>query len=163
MKVRSTQTGFGMIAAITVLVILAVLSAAIVALSSTQSIVQAQDALSARADQTARAGTEWGLFQAFSDAGVWSKGASTTERCSTALPGAPVSATVNTSGINGFQATVTCWSRTYQEGEDVNGTAVLVRIYQVTSIACPAAPCPQTGAATAAHGYVERRREAVGM
>lgn len=158
MKLRGKQFGLGMIAAISVLLILAVLSAAIVALSSTQSVVLAQDVLSARAEQTARAGTEWGLFQAFSNASTWG-GAS----CNAGTPAVPVSATVDTSAINGFQATVTCWSREYQEGEDGAGNPNLVRVYQLTSIACPAAPCPQAGAATAASGYVERRREAVGM
>lgn len=152
------QAGFGVIAAIVVLVILSTLAAAIVALSSAQSTVLAQDVLSARATQTAHAGTEWGLFQAFANANVWG-GAS----CNNATEVAPVTATVNTLAINGFQATVTCWSRQYNEGETTPGVARTVRVYQITSVACPAAPCPQAGAATAAPGYAERRREVVGI
>lgn len=152
------QSGFGVIAAIVVLVILSVLAAAIVALSTTQSAVLAQDVLSARATQTAHAGTEWGLFQAFGNTSAWG-GAS----CNNGTETLPVSATVDTSAINGFQATVTCWSRVFNEGETEPGVSRTVRVYQVTAVACPAAPCPQTGAATAAATYVERRREAVGI
>lgn len=157
-RLSRVQTGFGVIAAIVVLVMLSALAAAIVAMSSTQSVVLAQDALSARAAQTAHAGTEWGLAQAFANANAWS-GAS----CNSATEAAPVSATVDTSAINGFQATVNCWSYVYREGETSPGTAKQVRVYQLTSVACPAAPCPQAGPATAAAGYVERRREAVAV
>ena len=152
------QRGFGVIAAIVVLVMLSALAAAIVAMSSTQGAVLAQDALSARAEQTAHAGTEWGLAQAVANANVW--GGSS---CNNGSEASPVSATVDTSAINGFQATVTCWSYVYREGETSPGTARQVRVYQLTSIACPAAPCPQAGAATAAVGYAERRREAVAV
>lgn len=153
------QSGFGAIAAIVVLVMLSALAAAIVSLSATQSATVALDVLSARATQTARAGTEWGLFQAFSGGNGWSGGAS----CIGATAAAPVSATVDTSAINGFQATVTCWSVTYNEGETSPGVSRVVRVYQITSVACPAAPCPQMGAATAGPNYVERRRAAVGI
>ena len=157
LKLRS-EHGFGMIAAIVVLVILSSLAAAIVALSTTQSLVLTQDVLSARATQSARAGTEWGLFQAFSNANAWG-GAS----CDNGTQVAPVTATLDTLAINGFQATVTCWSVRYPEGEMTPGVPRNVRIYHILSVACPAAPCPQTGAATAATSYVERRREAIGI
>lgn len=154
------QGGFGVIAAIVVLVILATLAAAIVSLSTTQSSVLAQDVLSARAVQTARAGTEWGLFQAFSNASVWNGG---TASCDAGTEANPVSATVDTSAVNGMQATVTCWSRRYSEGEMSMGVSAFVRLYQLTSVACPNAPCPQIGPDIARASYVERRREAIGM
>jgi MSHA biogenesis protein MshP len=154
------QRGFGVIAAIVVLVILATLAAAIVALSTTQSSILAQDILSARAVQSARAGTEWGLFQAFSNANVWNGG---TASCNTGTEALPVTATVDTSAVNGMQATVTCWSRRYSEGEESMGVSAFVRLYQVSSVACPNAPCPQTGPEIARANYVERRREAIGM
>lgn len=152
------QGGFGVIAAIVVLVLLSTLAAAIVALSNTQSITLSQDILSARAMQTARAGTEWGLYQAFSNASAWG-GAS----CNTGTQGIPVTATVDTAALNGFQATVSCWSAVYNEGETSPGVPKTVRVYQITSVACPAAPCPQTGATTTGPGYIERRRAAVGI
>lgn len=152
------QRGFGMIAAIVILVLLSALAAAIVALSNTQSLTVSQDILSARAMQTARAGTEWGLYQAFGNASAWG-GAS----CNSGTQGSPVTTTVDTSALNGFQATVSCWSAVYNEGESSPGVPKTVRVYQITAVACPAAPCPQTGAATAGPGYVERRRAAVGI
>jgi MSHA biogenesis protein MshP len=139
------QKGFGMIAAIVVLV----------ALSSTQSLVLSQDVLSARAMQTARAGTEWGLYQAFSNAAAWG-GAS----CNA---GGPVSATLDIKAITGFQATVTCRSSAYNEGETAPNISNVIRIYRIESVACPAAPCPQTGPGAAATSYIERRREVIGI
>ena len=69
----SRQHGFGAIAAIVVLVILAVLAAAIVSIGSTQQMTSAQDVLSARAWQGARAGNEWGLYQALKVPGTFSQ------------------------------------------------------------------------------------------
>ena len=149
------QKGFGMIAAIVVLVMLASLAAAITALSSAQSLVLSQDVLSARAMQTARAGTEWGLYQAFSNASAWG-GAS----CNT---GGAVSATLDVKAITGFQATVTCRSSAYNEGETAQGVSKVIRIYRIESVACPAAPCPQTGSGVTAASYIERRREVIGI
>lgn len=157
------QRGFGVIAAIVVLVILATLSAAIVALSSTQSQNLSQDILSARAEQAARAGVEWGLYRAFSDATAWN---GDTVRCSaaSATEAAPVTATVNLAAVNGFQATVRCWSKGYGEGETAPNVSKTIRLYQITSIACPVGgDCPRTGANTASMTYVERRREAAGI
>ncbi|TRZ97734.1 MAG: hypothetical protein D4R84_04745 [Rhodocyclaceae bacterium] len=62
----SRQQGFGAIAAIVILVILAVMGAAIVGISTSQQISSAQDVMSAKAWQAARAGNEWGLFKALS-------------------------------------------------------------------------------------------------
>lgn len=55
------QRGFGVIAAIVILVILAGLAGFIVSISTTQSITFAQDVQGARAYQAARAGVEWGI------------------------------------------------------------------------------------------------------
>jgi MSHA biogenesis protein MshP len=55
------QGGFGVIAAIVILVILAGLSAFIVSLTTTQNLTLAMDAQGARAYQAARAGVEIGL------------------------------------------------------------------------------------------------------
>jgi MSHA biogenesis protein MshP len=150
---RNGQQGLGAIAAIIVLVLLASLAAAIVSLSSTQSLNLGQDVLSARANQSARAGTEWGLFQAF-NGGAWTGGS-----CDNApLGGVPVAGTLDLSAITGLQVTVQCWSSSYNEGETEPGAAKIVRIYQIIATACPTAPCPGNGAVP---GYVERRREAV--
>lgn len=58
------QTGFGAIAAILILVILAALAAALMRIGTGQQLGSVQDLLSARAWQAAKAGNEWGLYQA---------------------------------------------------------------------------------------------------
>lgn len=156
----SRQNGFGAIAAIVVLVILAVLSAAIVSLSSVQQIGSAQDVMSARAWQAARAGNEWGLFQALTPAGTWSQGA-VSDLCPAAGAlghGAQVTQTLDLNVDTGFRVTVygDCWR--YNEGESTPGTAQTVRIYRIRAVACPAATCPAADATVAGPGYVERTR-----
>jgi len=134
--------GFGAIAAILIVVILAALAAAIVSISTTQQVTSAQDVMSARAWQAARAGNEWGLYKAFRD-GV----------C-VAAPGN----TLDLSADTGFHVTVHCESWPYNEGESVPGTPKVVRVYQITAVACPAATCPVTDASAAGIGYIQRAR-----
>ena len=142
------QRGFGAIAAIVVLVILAVLSAAIVSIGAGQQMGSAQDVLSARAWQAARAGNEWGLYKALS----------------TATPADPwktcsgLSQTINLTVDTGFNVTVFCDSWSYSEGETVPGTARSVRVFRIRAVACPTATCPDSSAAVAGAGYVERTR-----
>ena len=140
------QQGFGAIAAIVVLVILALLAAAIVSMSATQQLTSAEDVLAARAWQAARAGNEWGLYQAL-------------KRSSCA------SAELDLSANTGFHVTVTCESWQYQEGgESVDGStaktvSVTVSVYRIKAVACPVSTgCPALDARVAAPGYVERTR-----
>lgn len=58
---RAHQEGFGIVSAIFVLVVLAALAAALVSVSSLQHAASALDLQSVRADQAARAGTQWGV------------------------------------------------------------------------------------------------------
>lgn len=144
------QRGFGAIAAIVVLVILAVLSAAIVSFSSVQQIGSAQDAMSAKAWQAARAGNEWGLYKALK-VQDWA-GAGTT--CDTASR----TATLDLTADAGFHVTIYCDSWSYKEGELAPPTAKTVRVYRIRSVACPAATCPAADVTVAGVGYVERTR-----
>jgi len=151
----SRQGGFGAVAAIVVLVILAALAAAILSIGSSQQLTSAQDILSARAWQAARAGNEWGLYLTRNNMD-WA-GAGTS--CDTA----DRAATLNLVAATGFNVTVSCESWLYNEGEEENppGTFVArtVRIYRITAVACPAAACPSVaGATVASPGYVERTR-----
>lgn len=158
----SRQQGFGAIAAIVILVILAVLAAAITSIGSAQQIGSAQDVMSARTWQAARAGNEWGLYQALRATGTWTEGAAS-DLCPAASAlghGTPVSQTL-TAVDAGINVTVTgdCWR--YNEGESVPGTPQTVRIYSIKAVACPVATCPAAGAdlaAVAGAGYVERTR-----
>ena len=141
---NESQRGFGAIMAVVVLVILAALAAAIVRFGSVAQATAAQNLLSARVSQAARAGTEWGLYQAFK--GSWTA-------CSAS------SQTLDLTSSTGFRVTVTCDSRTFNEGETSPGTPRIVRIYTIDAVACNGSvSCPDNSAA-AAPNYVERRRQ----
>lgn len=146
-----SQRGFGAIAAIVVLVILAVLATAIVVVGSTQQMTSAQDVMSARAWQAARAGNEWGLYKAL-HGGDWAGSSPST--CDAASRTATLDLTADT----GFRVTVTCTSWSYSEGESVPGAPQSVRIYRISAVACPAAACPAADATVAGAAYVERTR-----
>lgn len=145
------QGGFGAIAAIVVLVLLALFAAALVTMGSVQHVAIAQDVLAARAWQAARAGNEWGVFQALRQI-KWP--GDTGQRCDLARQ----RTTLNLIDATGFNVTVTCDAWRYNEGETPQGNAISVIIYRVVAVACPAATCPDTTAAAAAPGYVERTR-----
>jgi MSHA biogenesis protein MshP len=141
---KDAQRGFGAIMAIVVLVVLAALAAAIVRFGSVAQATTAQNLLSVRVSQAARAGTEWGLYQAFK--GSW-----------TACSG--TSQTLDLTASTGFRVTVSCDSRTFNEGESTPGTPRVVRIYTVDAVACSSSTsCPDNSAATAPN-YIERRRQ----
>ena len=144
MKARATsRRGFGSVAILVVLVLLAAMAAAIVRLSSTAQSSSALDTLSARADQAARAGVEWGLYQAFKGAWTSCSGASQTLDLRTDM---------------GMMVTVSCSSNTYNEGESSPNVAKVLRVYTIDATACNSASCPDNVRATQ-KGYVERRRQ----
>lgn len=142
---RLAQRGFGAIAAVAVLVLLAVLAATVVRLGSGRQASLAQDVQAARAQAAARAGVDWGLFQLLK--GSW-------VGCSTAQ-----SQTLDLRADTGMRVTVTCTGRSYNEGETSPGVARVVRVYRLQSVACNGATsCPDNTAATGPQ-YVERARE----
>lgn len=139
------QRGLGAIAVIMVLVLLSALAAAVVRLSQGQHTGLALDLGAARASAAARAGVDWGLYQAFK--GGW-----------TTCAGA--SQTLDLVADTGMHVTVTCTSSAYNEGESAPGTPRVVRIYTLDAVACNSgSTCPDATAA-ARPGYVERRRQA---
>ena len=135
------QRGLGAITIIVVLVVLAGLAAAIVRLNVAAQSMAAQDVLAARAAQSARAGLQWGLYQALK--GTWTT-------CSGA------SSTIDMSSENGMHVTVSCSSTLYNEGESSPGVAQTVRIYTLDAVACNSSTCPDNSI-VARPGYVERR------
>ncbi|WP_151636528.1 MSHA biogenesis protein MshP [Noviherbaspirillum aerium] len=151
---RRADSGFGAIAAIMVLVILAALAGAIMKFGTTQHLSSAQDMQSARAWQAAKAGTEWGLYQAFQNGGIW--------HAAGACNGAASRRTLDLSAHTGFRVTVQCNpTATYAEGESAIGTAQQVRGFQIVATACNSAgTCPDDTAAVTA-GYVERVRQVI--
>lgn len=139
----SPSRGLGAVAVIIVLVTLAGLAAAVLRLGQQSQITSTQDVLALRAAAAARAGVEWGLYQAFK--GSWTS-------CSGA------SQTLDLSADLGMTVQVSCDSRLYNEGESAPGVAQTVRAYTIDALACNAAACPDATAAVRA-GYVERRRQ----
>ena len=150
------EAGFGAILAIIALVMLSAMGAAILRMSWTQQMSDAEDVSSARAQQAANAGVDWGLYQALQ--GSWSS-------CSSA------SQTLDMRSSHGVWVTVTCSSSAYVEGlsEDTGGTqnaqgSVVdnksVTVYTITATACNGtSSCPDSTAATST-GYIERQRQA---
>lgn len=151
---RRAESGFGAIAAIMVLVILAALAGAIVKFGTTQQLSSAQDMQSARAWQAAKAGTEWGLFQAFQPGGIW--------HAAGACNGAGSAQTLDLGAQTGFRVTVQCNpTLTYAEGESAIGSPRQVRGFQIVATACNSAgSCPDDAAAVTP-GYVERVRQVI--
>jgi MSHA biogenesis protein MshP len=141
---RSTQRGLGAIAAIMVLVLLAALSAAVVRMTVAQQMGGAQELSAAKASQAARAGIQWGLYQAFK--GSWTTCAGTSQ-------------TLDLSSDLGMRVTVSCSSALYNEGESVPGTPQTVRVFTIDAVACNSTTsCPDASRVTGPT-YVERRMQ----
>ena len=136
------ERGLGAITIIVVLVLLSGVAAAIVRLNGAAQTTATQELLATRAEQAARAGLQWGLYQAFK--GSW-----------TACAG--VSHTLDLSAENGMRVTVSCGSTLYNEGESAPGTPHTVRVYTLDAVACNAASSCPDNTRVARPGYVERR------
>jgi MSHA biogenesis protein MshP len=134
--------GLGAISILLVLVLLAGVAAAIVRLNSAAQTSAAQDLLAARAAQAARAGIQWGLYQALK--GPWTT-------CSGA------SSTLDLTAENGMRVTVTCSSSTYNEGESSPGVPQGMRVYTLDAVACNGSGSCPDDTLVARPGYVERR------
>jgi MSHA biogenesis protein MshP len=142
MNLPRSQRGFGAIAIVMMLVLLAAIAAAVVRLATSQQIGSAQEQNAARAAQAARAGIEWGLYQAFQ--GSW-------KTC------AGASQTLDLSADLGMRVAVSCNSALYNEGESAPGTPQTVRVYTVEAVACNGSgSCPDASRVSSA-AYVERR------
>ena len=138
---RPCQQGLGAIAAIVVLVVLAGLSAAVVRLGSASASASAQEIESARATHAARAGLQWGLFQAFK--GSWTTCNGTVQN-------------LDLRSATGMTVALRCDSSAYNEGESVPGVPQVVRVFTIEAVACNSATaCPDATRATQP-GYVER-------
>ena len=113
LNLASAQSGFSLISAIFLLVVIAALGTFAVTLSTSQQQGAALDVLGSRAYQAARAGIEWGAYQALQN-----NSCSTT----TTLTGLP-----NT--LSGFSVKVDCNSAAASEA------SATVTMYQITSTA----------------------------
>jgi len=134
--------GFSIITAIFLVVVLAALGAFMVVFTGLQQSTVQADVLGVRAYYAARAGLEWGMYNALDP--------------DNASPPAPPafaacpSTTINTLGgsLAPFAVTITC---NQTDATEANRN---IRVYQITATACNQATCP---APSPAAGYVERR------
>ena len=142
------QRGLGAVAVILVLVVLASLAAAVVRLGLQTQNQTSQSLLGAHANAAARAGLEWGLYQAFK--GGWASCSNAGQTLDLAADG------------GGMRVTVSCDSRLYNEGESAPGMPATVRLFTIDAVACnsssPGTACPDATAAVT-QAYVERRRQ----
>ena len=131
---KKLQTGFSIVSAIFLLVVLAFLGAAMVTFSTNQQQSAAMDVMGARAYQAARAGVEWGAYQ------VLRVGPAA---CVAATP-LPPGTLANT--LSGFAVVVTCAATAASEVSVATGT---VTVYDLSSTA--------TQGVVGQPDYVERR------
>lgn len=134
----SRQRGVTIVTAIFLVTVLALLGAFVVSVAGFQQKSSQLDVNGARAYQAARAGIEWGAYQALRGANV---------------PPAACFGTTNLTfagtSLGAFTTNVTCTRTTHTE------LATTVTIDQITSISCNAPPCPN--AAPGIADYVERK------
>ncbi len=126
------RRGFALMSAVFLLVVLALLGAMIVALSTTQHVGQARDLFGSRAYFAARAGIEWGVYAALRN-----------NACAPSATLPPLAGSAQ-----GFSVNVVC---TVSGPFDEGGT--MVRVYKLTSTA--------TRGAAGAPDQVERQLQAV--
>ena len=101
-KGAAHQKGFALVSAIFILVILAGLGAAMVTFSGAQQTAIAMDIQSARAYQAARAGIEWGAYQAAQVPGF-------------TCAGTPFSLSLSGTDLAAFNTQVSCAATTHSE------------------------------------------------
>ena len=120
---RKFESGFSLVTAIFLVVVLAALGSFILTFFGLQQSSSIQDIQGARAYQAARAGIEWAAYQSL-------RSNSCAASTNPALTG----------NLSGFTATVTCTRTVHDEigapANSVTGTTDKVTVSQVTSSAC---------------------------
>jgi MSHA biogenesis protein MshP len=139
---RRSARGFGSLVIIGVLVLMAALSAATLRFSQQSSTTSQQGSQGLLAASAARAGIEFGLYEAFR--GGWSA-------CSSN------STTLDLTTDTGMHVTVYCDSAVFNEGETSPGVPAVLRVFTIDAVACNSSTCPDATAVTR-QGYVERKR-----
>src|SRR5205085_3736351 len=149
---RRPQTGFSLIAAIFLLVVLALMGTLVVSITSMQSASGQLDLSGVRAYQAARAGTEWAAYQVLDPDNALNPAS-----CSPVVMPSCAASPTNLSSLGGtlssFTVTVTC-----TQAADTTESNRNVRVFQIVATACnQGGSCPN---ASPTSGYVERRLEA---
>ena len=103
------QSGFSLVSAVFLLVVLAALGAYMVSVSGVQRTTTTLALQGARAQQAARSGIEWAVYRALNG--------NVTQTCGNA-PSTPLTNTLplSGSGLDGFTVDVTCSYTRHQEG-----------------------------------------------
>jgi MSHA biogenesis protein MshP len=138
---RNRQRGFGIAAAIFILLVLAVLAAFIVSVSTTQHAGAALDVQGTETYRSARSGIEWGVYNVLK-------------------PVTSCSPSTDIGAVSGMQVTVECNQvPPVQTNEQKAGGVGTAEIYEVAATACnlPSAGTPKCPGDIANPHYVERR------
>jgi len=153
MRPDNAQSGFSVVAAIFVLVVLTLLAVLIASVTGIQQASSQLDVLGVRAYHAARAGMEWGAFQVLDPGNT------------VACPNLPVCPSIEQNlpvalagSLAGFTVTVRCVATNATEGTR------RVAVYDLRVTACSQADagtgfCPNTAAALPAE-YVDRELQA---
>jgi MSHA biogenesis protein MshP len=155
---RKTQSGFSLVAAIFLLVVLALLGALIASVTGMQQASGQLDLLGVRAYHSARAGMEWGAAQVLDP--THALGTATCAQMSDlVMPSCPATNPTHLSSLggslSGFTVSVTCT----QTADTTEGNRK-VRVFQIVASACnqpSGGICPSPTPST---GYVERQLQA---
>ena len=155
---RRGQSGFSIVSAIFILVVLAALGAFMVTISTTQQISSALDVQGARAYQAARAGVEWGIYKVNSTNSFSPNPALANSR---ACPASSTSFafSLNASTLSSFSVTVYC-TRVPVDDSPTNNPNNSPAVYSIVAIACnQPSGCPNENPSTISANYIERRVE----
>lgn len=144
-QLRKVQSGFSLVTAIFLLVVLAGLGAAMVTLLTVQYQNSAQDVSGARAYQAARAGIEWAAFQ-IAQSGVVAPPSGAGGYAALCQSGAASSSVSVAGSLAAFSVSVSCNAASAVEN------AGTVWMYDVSSTATGVA-----GAEPGSPNYVERQ------
>jgi MSHA biogenesis protein MshP len=140
---RYRQQGFTLLSAIFLLVVLTLLGAAMVTISTSQQAGFAVDLMGTRAYAAARAGIEWGLYQVNSSNG-WNYSTPNTRAC----PANPSNFVSPAPTLSAFTVTVRCAAT-----PDANNGPT---VYQIDVVACNAPAVTGACPGTPGPNYVER-------
>ena len=153
------QTGFSIIAAIFLVVVLALLAAFIASVTGIQQSSGQLDVLGVRAYQGARAGLEWSAWQIIDPGNTLNPGPTCAGAVMPTCFASPQNLPPLAGSLSGFTVTVTC----AQTADTTEGNRK-VRVFQIVATACnqPSAgpSCPNVPPPVPTNGYVERQVQA---
>ena len=148
---HKAQGGFAIPSAIFLIVLLAILGAMVVTVSSLSHTSSARDLLGARTLQAARAGLDWGADKVLQQAAL--PGAGT---CFSSPPVAiPMPAGTDLTGLTVY---VDCAPSNADEGTRTGAGGNPLEFYVITATACNQPPCPNT--TNPGPAYMERQLQA---